>query len=131
MSFIRTRYTYRRQGMCYRLLSADESDNLSLNVEKLVIPAFSEHKETRTSIFGFGSLETASNQKMRNMNMLVFFGVDMLKKPLLTHVMKDQMMVEGSSKSREKCSVVFDLNVSNESPTPQTDERSDEPTAIE
>ena len=63
--------------------------------------------------------------------MLAFPGVDMLQKPLLTHVMEDQMMGEGSNKSGEKCAVLFDLNVSAESPAPQTDERSDEPAAVE
>ncbi|XVE73114.1 hypothetical protein DITRI_Ditri11bG0091600 [Diplodiscus trichospermus] len=131
MPFIGTRYTYRRQGMCRRLLCAIESALSSLNVEKLVIPAISELRETWTSVFGFQPLETASKQKMRNMNMLVFPGVDMLQKPLLMHAMKNKMMAEGSKKSGEKCSVVFDLNVSAESPAPQTDERNDEATAFE
>ncbi|XP_022728335.1 uncharacterized protein LOC111283918 [Durio zibethinus] len=130
MPFIGTRFTYRRQGMCRRLLCAIESALSSLNVEKLVIPAIPELRGTWTSVFGFQPLETASKQKMRNMNMLVFPGVDMLQKSLMTHVMEDQIIGEGSNKSGEKCSVVFDLNVSAESP-PQTDERSDEPPAVE
>ncbi|XVF80802.1 hypothetical protein PTKIN_Ptkin15bG0104700 [Pterospermum kingtungense] len=131
MPFIGTRYTYRRQGMCRRLLCAVESALSSLNVEKLIIPAISELRETWTSVFGFQPLEAASKQKMRNMNMLVFPGVDMLQKPLLTHVIEDEMMGEASNKSAENGSVVFDLNVSAEIPAPQTDERSDEPAAVE
>lgn len=103
----------------------------TLNVEKLVIPAISELRETWTSVFGFQPLEAASKQKMRNMNMLVFPGVDMLQKPLLTHVIQDQMMGETRNKSAENCSVLFDLNVSAESPAPQTDEGTDEPAAVE
>lgn len=62
--------------------------------------------------------------------MLVFPGVVMLQKHLLTHV-EDQMMGEGSNKSGEKFPAVFDLNVSAESLALQTDERNNEPTAVE
>ncbi|PPS00369.1 hypothetical protein GOBAR_AA20301 [Gossypium barbadense] len=131
MPFIGTRYAYRRQGMCRRLLCAIESALRSLNVEKLVIPAVPELKETWTSVFGFQPLETLSKPKMRNMNMVVFPGVDMLEKPLLTHIMEEQIMGEVSDKSVEKCSIVFDLNVSAESPAPETDDRNDEPAVVE
>ncbi|XP_039030816.1 uncharacterized protein LOC120165341 isoform X1 [Hibiscus syriacus] len=125
MPFIGTRYAYRRQGMCRRLLCAIESALSSLNVEKLVIPAVPEVRETWTSVFRFEPLEAAWKPKMRNMNMLVFPGVDMLQKPLLTHVTEEWKMDEMSYKSGEKCSVAFDLNVSAESSAPETDDKNE------
>lgn len=62
-------------------------------MERLVIPAITELKDTWTSVFDFKPVTASIKQKTRSMNLLMFPGVDLLQKPVLEHQIREGKVI--------------------------------------
>ncbi|KAH8973973.1 hypothetical protein BDL97_01G077000 [Sphagnum fallax] len=82
MPLIGTRFQYRRQGMCRRLMNALEQMLQMMGVQTLVLPAVPEMREYWSGAFGFQPMEDALKRMLIETNLLVFPGTSILQKPL-------------------------------------------------
>lgn len=82
MPLIGTRYRYRRQGMCRRLMYAIEQMLHSIGVKSLVLPAVPELMETWTGAFGFQALSSCEKKELTKLNIMAFPGTSLLQKSL-------------------------------------------------
>jgi N-acetylglutamate synthase-like GNAT family acetyltransferase len=82
MPLIGTRFQYRRQGMCRRLLHAIEQMLQMVGVETLVLPAVPELLDTWTGAFGFKPMDTFPRQTLIELNLMAFPGTSLLHKSL-------------------------------------------------
>ncbi|GLU18080.1 hypothetical protein SLE2022_344000 [Rubroshorea leprosula] len=82
MPLIATCSNHRRLGMCRRLMDVIEEMLMSFKVEKIVIAAIPSLVETWTLGFGFKLMEDEEKETLNNINLMVFPGTVLLKKPL-------------------------------------------------
>ncbi|GMN54399.1 hypothetical protein TIFTF001_023527 [Ficus carica] len=92
MPLIATCSKYRRQGMCRRLVTAIEEMLISFKVEKIVVAAIPDLVNTWTEGFGFTPVEDGEKQSLNKINLMVFPGTVLLKKPLY-----DERKIHGQS----------------------------------
>ncbi|KAI5058050.1 hypothetical protein GOP47_0026220 [Adiantum capillus-veneris] len=82
MPLVGTRYQYRRQGMCRRLMRALEQMLGGIGVNKLVLPAVPELLETWTAAFNFQHMTAIETQELSRLNLMTFPGTTLLQKQL-------------------------------------------------
>ncbi|ANM70515.1 RING/FYVE/PHD zinc finger superfamily protein [Arabidopsis thaliana] len=106
MPFIGTRYMYRRQGMCRRLMDGIESfvayfSQMFLAISEVLLdvwqfccyPAcFGDGPFCFFSGFGFAPVNDSEKKTIKNLNLLVFPGVDMLGKSLVKEKITDSVV---------------------------------------
>ncbi|EOY13226.1 Acyl-CoA N-acyltransferase with RING/FYVE/PHD-type zinc finger protein, putative isoform 1 [Theobroma cacao] len=102
MPLIATCSNYRRQGMCRRLMTVIEEMLISFKVEKLVVTAIPNLVETWTKGFGFKPVEDDERKTLSKINLMVFPGTILLKKPLYQFQKADGQSGDTSSLQQDK-----------------------------
>ncbi|KAJ7558374.1 hypothetical protein O6H91_04G036300 [Diphasiastrum complanatum] len=82
MPLIGTRFQYRRQGMCRRLMNALELMLQNLRIQTLVLPAVPELLETWTNAFGFEPMTPSERFEFVGFSISAFPGTTLLQKSL-------------------------------------------------
>ncbi|GAB4835571.1 hypothetical protein Ancab_000480 [Ancistrocladus abbreviatus] len=82
MPLVVTPFKYRQQGMCRLLVHELEKILIGMGVEKLVLPAISQLKETWVSSFGFTKVSAPQRQELVAYPFLVFQGTSLFQKVL-------------------------------------------------
>lgn len=82
MPLVGTRFQYRRQGMCRRLMHALEEMLKSIGVEKLILPAVPELLETWIGAFNFQKINLQETRELSKLSLMTFPGTTLLQKHL-------------------------------------------------
>lgn len=98
MPFIGTRVEYRRKGMCRILVNELEKLLHLIGVEKLILPAVSELKQTWENAFGFQEISSVERLKLLDLSFVGFPDTVVLQK-LLTRQSPEQEIVTGTAVS--------------------------------
>ncbi|KAH7439769.1 hypothetical protein KP509_04G075300 [Ceratopteris richardii] len=87
MPLVGTRYQYRRQGMCRRLVQALEEMLRSIGVEKLILPAVPELLDTWMGAFNFIKITPEETRELSKLSLMTFPGTVLLQKYLPSNVL--------------------------------------------
>lgn len=82
MPLVGTRFQYRRQGMCRRLMYALEEMLKSIGVEKLILPAVPELLDTWMGAFNFQKINLQETREFSKLSLMTFPGTTLLQKHL-------------------------------------------------
>ncbi|MBA0555887.1 hypothetical protein Golob_026037 [Gossypium lobatum] len=86
MSFVATRFSHRRRGMCRALVDELEKNLAKLGVQKLILPAVPAAVDTWVNGFGFSHMTGDERSKLLQYTLVDFQGSIMCQKPLKTEL---------------------------------------------
>lgn len=92
MPLIGTRVEYRRKGMCRILVNELEKLLHSVGVEKLILPAVSELKQTWENAFGFREISSVERLKLLDLSFVGFPDTVVLHKLLTRHSLEREIV---------------------------------------
>ncbi|GMH11378.1 hypothetical protein Nepgr_013219 [Nepenthes gracilis] len=116
MPLVATPFKYRRRGMCRLLVHELEKMLINMGIERLVLPAISQLRETWLTSFGFTEMSDALRQELSGYPFVLFQGTALFEKVLCktnlvsysSHASQNpQRTVAGVS---QDCSVSHDIN---------------------
>ncbi|MCO5548059.1 hypothetical protein L7F22_001515 [Adiantum nelumboides] len=110
MPLVGTRYQYRRQGMCRRLMRGLEQMLGSIGVHKLVLPAVPELLETWITAFNFRKMTAIETQELSRLNLMTFPGTTLLQKQLRKELA--MVTISQNHDKIERVTSVFPANLS-------------------
>ncbi|XVE83378.1 hypothetical protein DITRI_Ditri16bG0084100 [Diplodiscus trichospermus] len=91
MPLVATPFQYRRQGMCRLLLQELEKLLTQMGIERLILPAIRQLRETWETSFGFLEMPLSERLQLLGYPFLAFQGTTMLQKLLRNSIINKEM----------------------------------------